>query len=116
MCLKDDFRCPRPSQICPAILPLIDPPATPAFPSGHALQARLIAQCLEKVIDPGATAPPTVTLLRALGDRIAENRVIAGLHFPRDNEAGIKVADNILIRLGRIPSFNALVLAAQGEF
>ena len=77
MCLKGEFRCPRPSQICSAIVPMIDPPATPSFPSGHSLQAALIAACLE------ATAPPMQpqNLLDALALRIGENRIIAGLHY-----------------------------------
>jgi acid phosphatase (class A) len=39
MCLKGFFRSPRPSQLCPAIVPMIDPPSTPSFPAGHAVQA-----------------------------------------------------------------------------
>jgi len=117
MCLKDEFHHPRPSQISSAIVPMIDPPATPSFPSGHALQARLITRCLEEVLEPnnangtGLTGTP----LRELGARIAENRVIAGVHFPRDNEAGIAVADRIFGRLKRIPRFTNLVALAHTE-
>jgi hypothetical protein len=106
MCLKEEFRCPRPSQVCPAIVPMIDPPATPSFPSGHALQARLITRCLENVRHarppanvPAPSAPPTATPLRYLAYRIAENRVIAGLHFERDNEAGFAIADRLFLML-----------------
>jgi len=84
MCLKGEFRCPRPSQLCSAIVPMIDPPATPSFPSGHSLQAALIARCLEN------TAPPMqpANLLNDLGVRIGENRIIAGLHFDHDHVSG----------------------------
>jgi len=117
MCLKDQFRHPRPSQISSAIVPMIDPPATPSFPSGHALQARLITRCLEAVLDPANIpgAGVTGTPLRELGARIAENRVIAGVHFPRDNEAGIAAADNIFGRLMRIGNFTTLVTNANNE-
>ena len=98
---------------------MIDPPNTPAFPAGHALQARLITRCLEMVVDPSnipaLNAPPTVTPLRFLADRIADNRVVAGLHFPRDNEAGVVVADTIFARLLRRGSFTTLVTAAQAD-
>ena len=46
MCLKGRFRSPRPSQLCPAIVPMIDPPSTPSFPAGHAVQAYLISYLL----------------------------------------------------------------------
>ena len=87
MCLKSEFRCPRPSQICSAIVPMIDPPATPSFPSGHSLQAALIAACLE------ATAPPMQpqNLLNALALRIGENRIIAGLHYLQDHLIGYAI-------------------------
>jgi hypothetical protein len=96
---------------------MIDPPATPSFPSGHALQARLITRCLEEVLEPNNANGPglTGTPLRELGARIAENRVIAGVHFPRDNEAGIAVADRIFGRLKRIPRFTTLVGLAHTE-
>jgi hypothetical protein len=46
MCLKGYFRCPRPSQVSPWITPMIDPPVTPSFPAGHAVQAYLISYLL----------------------------------------------------------------------
>src|SRR5205085_4188637 len=48
MVLKGAFMVQRPSQLCPAIVPMIDPPVTPAFPAGHALQAQLIYRCLAR--------------------------------------------------------------------
>ena len=89
MCLKGAMRCPRPSQLCTAIVPMIDPPATPSFPSGHSLQARLIAVCLKAATPVGRP----VHLLDDLADRIGWNRVIAGLHYPKDHAAGTAVAD-----------------------
>jgi hypothetical protein len=89
MVLKGEFRCPRPSQLCAAIVPMIDPPATPSYPSGHSLQARLIARCI------GGTTLSTVPphLLTNLSDRIGENRIIAGIHYRNDHTAGVAVAD-----------------------
>jgi adenylate cyclase len=110
MCLKQKYRCPRPSQLCAAIVPMIDPPATPAFPAGHALQGRLISRCLKEArpnAQPG--------LLDYLGQRIGWNRVIAGLHFPRDGEAGVDVADECFRLLKNGVDFKALLAAAAGE-
>src|SRR6202035_553245 len=42
MGLKDFFQMRRPAQVYPLIMPLIDGPDTPSFPSSHSLQAHLI--------------------------------------------------------------------------
>src|SRR5690242_8555383 len=38
MALKAEFDEMRPSQICPSLAPMFDPPQTATFPAGHALQ------------------------------------------------------------------------------
>jgi hypothetical protein len=115
MCLKGHFRCPRPSQFSPAIVPMIDPPVTPSFPAGHALQSQMISLCLDAAWPDRADRRFVFELAR----RVADNRMIAGLHFPRDNEAGIRVADECFAMLrapGKCPEFNALIAAAGAEF
>lgn len=111
MCLKQHYREARPSQVCPVIVPMIDPPVTPAFPSGHALQSHLISRCLDAAGRPWGQRQ----LLFELSRRIAENRVIAGLHYPLDNEAGVVAADECftLMRQGR--EFDSLLKTACAE-
>jgi acid phosphatase (class A) len=118
MCLKAEFRCPRPSQLCSAIVPMIDPPATPSFPSGHSLQAQLIAQCLL------AAAPPMrpLHLVTDLAARIGENRIIAGIHYPQDHLVGQQVANwcsnqmlNSVAAAGKLPEYTKLVQAAKTQ-
>ena len=46
MYLKGHFSSPRPSQLSPMIMPMIDPPVTPSYPAGHAVQAYLISYLL----------------------------------------------------------------------
>jgi membrane-associated phospholipid phosphatase len=111
MVLKDAFMVPRPSQLCPAIVPMIDPPVTPAFPAGHALQAQLIYRCVARAW-PGLARQ---RLLRYLAHRIGENRVIAGLHYPRDVEAGKAVADKCYDLLKTGTKFRRLRRAAHRE-
>lgn len=111
MCLKQHYREARPSQICPLIVPMVDPPVTPSFPSGHALQARLISLCLAAAGRP----PGQPDLLFELSRRIAENRVIAGLHYPLDNEAGEVAAEACFTLMQRGEQFAALVRAARDE-
>lgn len=43
MWLKGHFMSPRPSQVSPWITPMIDPPVTPSFPAGHAIQSYLMS-------------------------------------------------------------------------
>ncbi len=91
MCLKGFFRSPRPSQLCPAIVPMIDPPSTPSFPAGHAVQAYLISYLL------GYSLP-----------RVSVNRIVAGLHYPTDIIAGRAVGIACFKALTRIESLWSL--------
>jgi hypothetical protein len=105
MRLKGVYRMRRPAQVYPWIMPLIDGPDTPSFPSSHALQAHLISGVLKLSI-PGSTAPvwppaawrPPLTgtqvarALDRLAIRVAENREIAGVHYPMDSDCGLYVA------------------------
>ena len=38
---------PRPSQLCPALLPPIDPPGHASYPSGHATETTLVYHILK---------------------------------------------------------------------
>ena len=117
MCLKNHFGEPRPSQVCPAIVPMIDPPITPAYPAGHALQSHLIS----KLIEGSHRAINQSHVLFALSHRVAENRVVAGLHYPLDNEAGVAAAEDVYARLMsddpklRCDKFRKLLDAARDE-
>src|SRR6186997_1343785 len=54
---KLQFNRARPSQYSPALLPPIEVPGHPAFPSGHATESFLIALCLERVMPAAASTP-----------------------------------------------------------
>jgi membrane-associated phospholipid phosphatase len=135
MRLKGIYRMRRPAQVYPWIMPLIDGPDTPSFPSSHALQAHLISGVLKLAI-PGATAPvwppaaspapwppaPAGTqvaqALDRLASRVAENREIAGVHYGMDSQCGLYVAMFILdflYGLGAATRFKKLLGKAQDE-
>ena len=122
MCLKNEFLAPRPSQLCPVLVPMIDPPLTPAFPAGHALQSFLISYCLQAALpkipqsDPPANLTDPHLGLFALAERVAENRVIAGLHFRVDNAAGEAVAKKCFDMLKTGTEYLKVVTGVQGEF
>jgi hypothetical protein len=87
---------PRPSQICPALLPCLPVPGHASYPSGHSTQAHLVANCLIDVIQtPGGANAVMMSDLTALANRIARNRELAGLHYPSDSGAGVQLASNL---------------------
>jgi hypothetical protein len=57
MGLKDAYLMRRPAQVYPWIMPLIDGPDTPSFPSSHSLQAHLISGVLKQALTPQVLAP-----------------------------------------------------------
>jgi membrane-associated phospholipid phosphatase len=123
---KGHYNRPRPSQLCPALLPPIPMPGHASWPSGHATQAWLKALCMEHVLQgvlPGTLITGDLgavsSNLRTLALRIARNREIAGLHYPTDSAAGRKLADTIvpfLISMASTTWFGKAVAAAKGEW
>ena len=118
---KAKYMRPRPSQICPALLPPIAVPGHASYPSGHSTQAHLMALCMGAVFD-GLTAgqqPNTMPMRRdlaALADRIARNREIAGLHYPSDSQAGVKIAGSILLLMTATSLYQTAIGDATGEW
>jgi len=134
MCLKAEFNVPRPSQICPAIIPMFEPPRTASYPAGHSLQSYLISYLLLRVM-PGLPQSPQPAQdswddenqrhqgLFALARRVADNRVIGGVHYDIDSKGGFWVAremDSWFKRVDeeptKFPHFAALLAAARAEF
>jgi hypothetical protein len=117
---------PRPSQLCPALLPPIPMPGHASWPSGHATQAWLKALCIEHVLDGALSGTLTTgdlgavsSNLRTLAIRVARNREIAGLHNPTDSAAGRNLAETIvpfLTVMGATTWFGKAVFAAKGEW
>ncbi|MBN9087367.1 MAG: phosphatase PAP2 family protein [Reyranella sp.] len=119
MGLKAHYRMRRPSQVYPYILPIIDPPDTPSFPSSHSLQAHLISNVLMAALTPPAAgASQTAVALDHLAHRVARNREIAGVHYPMDSACGAFVARGCMAQLLTLPAgslFADLLAAAKGE-
>jgi hypothetical protein len=90
MHLKRQYTRPRPSQLSPNLFPPVVVPGHSSYPAGHALLARLTSKILDEVV-PGRTAA-----LMELARRVGFNRVIAGLHYESDCDAGADVADQIV--------------------
>ena len=109
MPIKMWIDAPRPSAFTSYGQPIIQTPTHASYPSGHATEAFAIATvlyALAAVPNVGeqkrgaaknfnaatAFAPPPAgvepTLLMRLAARIAENRTVAGVHYPLDSFAG----------------------------
>ena len=122
MYFKGAYRRPRPSQLCPALLPPIEVPGHASFPSGHSTQAHLMALCMNDVLQGLPQQNTMVDDLWTLADRIARNREIAGLHYASDSAAGVAFARTILPLLntplpgGNPTRYQQAVANAKGEW
>ena len=105
MSFKEAYLRPRPSQVCPGLLPPLEVPGHASFPSGHSTQAHLMALCLENAMKPPTSMNPDPTnttqntTIGVLADRIARNREIAGLHYKADSDAGVAIAKSVFALL-----------------
>ena len=63
---------------------------TPSYPSGHATQTYFLCKVIATHYEEKAKE------LDALAKRVADSRVIMGVHFPSDNEFGINIAQALL--------------------
>ena len=83
---KHVLACPRPASWSADVQPVIQTPPYFAWPSGHATEAFFFASFMKR-LQPDLPKK-RIERLYALASRIAENRVVAGLHFPVDSVAG----------------------------
>jgi membrane-associated phospholipid phosphatase len=125
---KAHFNRPRPTQVVPGLMSPIAHGGHASFPSGHATQAHVFAALLTEVIPkwlgvPTSTDPKRTTVGTSLGvlaDRIARNREIAGLHYPSDSRAGVKlgaaITAKILLDRTYLPKFAEIVDNARLEW
>ncbi len=113
---KQVFNRGRPQHCCD--LP-IDPmfpaphrnyPGHPSYPAGHAVQSRIVALAY------GMMFPDMATKFIEAADRIAENRVVAGVHFTSDLVAGKTLAEDIFELIRKESEFIAMVDAARAEW
>ena len=74
-----------------------EPTMTPAYPSNHSLQSRLVAEYYGKKYREHYEE-----LVKA-ADQVGFGRIKAGWHFPSDHQAGVKIAEHVapLINLNR---------------
>jgi hypothetical protein len=82
----------RPEQVAPQIVDALDSKTanSAAYPSGHAFQAYYAAKLLSK------WEPTRKKEWEAIAERVADIRIIAGLHYPSDRDFARRLVNNII--------------------
>jgi hypothetical protein len=99
MQFKHHFRARRPADRSVLVQPVLLTPGHGAYPAGHATQCYFAARVLTKLVGDatagedywGIAGNDLPGQLDRLAARIAHNRVVAGLHYPEDNVAGMNL-------------------------
>ncbi|MCX7371020.1 MAG: hypothetical protein NTW56_01025 [Alphaproteobacteria bacterium] len=113
---KDVYKFPRPVQVYPAIAPVLATPPHPSYPSNHSLQSHLIARGAAEVFRrAGAAKAMPPEFLDGIAGRAAENREVAGVHYPCDSRAGEELARKLWPLLMSLPGFQAALKKAAEE-
>lgn len=85
-------------------------PGHPAYPSGHSTQAHAVAYVYCRMF------PQLRDALEKAALRVAQNREVAGLHFPTDTTAGMSLARQFVDLMLEQPAFADLVDIAKAEW
>ncbi len=108
MQMKHIFACARPFEYSPQVQPMITTPGHGTYPMGHGCEARVTARLLAALTEPVGGADPAwssmAQQLDRLAERIADNRIVAGVHFKVDQGAGRALGDALadyLVGCGR---------------
>ncbi|MBI4802706.1 MAG: phosphatase PAP2 family protein [Elusimicrobia bacterium] len=97
--MKDRFRRPRPFAAYTEVRPCVKKSRSHSYPSGHAAYAWLFAAVLGDMIPERRDE-----FMKKAGD-VALDRVIGGVHYPADIEAGKVFADEFHARLLKNPAY-----------
>jgi len=102
--VKHSLFVKRPADLSERVQPMLGDPGHGSCPSGHATEATavfgvLCGLLLEAWGLPDGTDDPyasrVLTQLHRLAQRIADNRIVAGLHYPVDNERGVQLGTGV---------------------
>lgn len=107
---KDHFRRLRPYEIEPRLEPCIDNVRGDlSYPSGHAAYAWSMAGLLLIMV------PEKGDALRQRAEEFARQRMVCGVHFPGDLEAGRRAAAKLLDDMMQVPEFREELREATAE-
>jgi acid phosphatase (class A) len=108
--LKTIYRRPRPYQVDSTLHPVCPLSAEPtSYPSGHSLSGYLLAFTLVQLV------PEKRQQILDRADQYVHNRLICGVHYASDTQAGRIVAYAIFGSLAASPKFQQDLAAASEE-
>jgi hypothetical protein len=95
--LKSHYQRPRPFQLALYTNQNLHPydsvsAQSPSYPSGHAVQALFILSVIAFHYEEKKDE------LMKLAKQISDSRVILGLHYPSDNEFGLQIVSQLLLK------------------
>ncbi len=105
--VKDFYRSPHPFQVDKRVKRFVIAVPGYDYPSFHAARCAVFQRVLA-MLDPARKQE-----FQAASDRIEEDRVFAGEHFPYSIEAGRHLGERIFTELMRDPDFRADVAAMK---
>lgn len=106
---KTHWNRPRPFVASPLIHACVPQPPTNSYPSNHATVGMLYAQILARML------PEQRARLLARARQYAEDRVICGVHYTTDIEAGKRAGAIEAVAMFRDPAFRKEFAAAKAE-
>jgi acid phosphatase (class A) len=107
---KNRFKRLRPYEIEPKLEPCIDDvQGDLSYPSGHATYGYVVAKVLSQLV------PERQPILDRRADEFARQRMVCGVHFPSDLEAGRKGAQWLASHLEDEPAYIRDANAAMKE-
>lgn len=106
---KRGFKRPRPFVLEPRIEPIVKKPTNDSYPSGHAMWSRVVGLLLADML------PELSDRIMARADDYASHRVVAGVHYPSDVEAGKHAGTALAAFLFASPSFQPDYAEARQE-
>jgi acid phosphatase (class A) len=106
---KRSFNRPRPFLHDPRIQPVVERPSNSSYPSGHAMWSRVVGLLLADML------PEYKDSILERADEYAYNRVVAGVHYPSDVEAGKYAGTALAAFLFASPEFQPDYAEAKKE-
>jgi len=106
---KDSWKRPRPHQYSPLVKLAVKASNSGAYPSGHTTVGTMMGVVLSNMV------PEKRREIMARAWAYGENRIIGGIHFRTDVEAGRIAGTVIAARLMEQPDFQAEFAVAKAE-
>jgi len=101
---KYTYNRPRPSEVEPALVPMIPNPSSPAYPSEYAVTAGAASTILAWLF------PEEAQHFEELAQEAVHSRLLAGVEYPSDVEAGLELGRQVaalVIERGMADGFDA---------